>query len=212
MIKTPFFLAVLAVALGMPLATPAFAQDPGAQTFVEGEHVKINALLRQPESADRNAHVNQVLDSMVDYDELARRTFGQPCPAAEPACQNHWGALADAQKTEATSLLRQLVEKNYRKNLVKTLDYDITYKGAREAEGDTRIRTEAKSKSKPRDPAIQVDYVVRGANGAYHVVDIVTEGSSLTKNYYDQFHKMLTNPDQGYPHLVAKLREKIAKP
>jgi ABC-type transporter MlaC component len=41
-------------------------------------------------------------------------------------------------------------------------------------------------------------------------VDIVTEGSSLTKNYYDQFHRMLTTQGQGYSYLVQKLRDKIA--
>jgi ABC-type transporter MlaC component len=58
---------------------------------------------------------------------------------------------------------------------------------------------------------VQVDYVVKPEGSAYRVVDIVTEGSSLTKNYYDQFHKMLTTPGQGYPHVVKKLNEKIAK-
>ena len=63
----------------------------------------------------------------------------------------------------------------------------------------------------PRDPPIQIDYVVRGSPGSYHVVDIITEESSLTKNYYDQFHRMLTNPDQGYSYLVKKLNDKIAQ-
>jgi hypothetical protein len=39
----------------------------------------------------------------------------------------------------------------------------------------------------------------------------VTEGSSLTKNYYTQFDKMLSTPDQGYAHVVKKLRDKLAK-
>ena len=148
---------------------------------------------------------------MVDYEELARRAFGQPCPAAIASCANHWAELTDAQKTEVTGLLKALVEKNYRKNLIKTLDYDVTFKGTKEQAGDSKIRTEAKSKLKPRDPPVQVDYVVRSTNGAFHIVDIVTEGSSLTKNYYDQFHKMLTTPGQGYPHIVEKLNEKLAR-
>ena len=45
---------------------------------------------------------------MVDYDELARRAFGQPCPAAIPSCTNHWGELTDAQKAEVTDLLKRL--------------------------------------------------------------------------------------------------------
>ena len=39
----------------------------------------------------------------------------------------------------------------------------------------------------------------------------MTEGSSLTKNYYDQFRKKMHNPGEGYPNIVQKLREKIAK-
>ena len=45
----------------------------------------------------------------------------------------------------------------------------------------------------------------------FKVVDIVTEGSSLTKNYYDQFRKKMHNPDEGYPNIVQKLKDKIAK-
>ena len=111
-----------------------------------------------------------------------------------------------------SGLLRRLVEKNYRKNLSKTLDYDVAYQGASPSGGDSAVHTEATSVSKPRDPAVLVDYVVHGAPGSFHVVDIVTEGSSLTKSYYDQFHRMLTNPDQGYAYVVKKLNDKLAQP
>ncbi len=30
----------------------------------------------------------------------------------------------------------------------------------------------------------------------------------MTKNYYDQFHRMLTTAGQGYPYLVKKLQDK----
>jgi ABC-type transporter MlaC component len=205
------WLATLALAAALVVAPMVQADDAGAQSFVESEHTQITSLLRQPASAGRDAKISQTLDSMVDYDELARRAFGLPCPTAEPGCTNHWAELTDARKAEVSVKLKQLVQKNYRKNLVKTLDYDITYKGAKDAGADTRIRTEAKSKANPRDPAVQVDYLVRPAGSSYHVVDIVTEGSFLSKNYYDQFHKMLTDPAKGYSYLVGKLDEKIAK-
>jgi ABC-type transporter MlaC component len=207
---------MLALALACGLSTTASAADEGPQGFVEKQHLRLSALLHEAPSATRDQRITHELDGLVDYDELARRTLGQPCPRSVRDCVNYFGQLSDARKTEVTSLLKQLVEKNYRKNLEKTLDYDVTYKGAKDLEGDTKIRTEAKSKSKPRDPAVQVDYVVRGDAGAYHVVDIVTEGSSLTKNYYDQFDKKFkAHPgdfDAGYAEIVKKLREKIAKP
>jgi ABC-type transporter MlaC component len=103
------------------------------------------------------------------------------------------------------------VAKNYRKNLVKVMEFEISYKGFKDTSGDTRVKTEAKNRLKPRDPAVQVDYIVTGAGGGYKTVDIYTENSSLAKNYYDQFHKMMITPGQGYPYIVTKLNEKIAK-
>jgi len=182
-----------------------------AQTFIQQNHARLERLLHEPQTVARDVQVTQALDSFVDYDELTRRAFGEPCPSSIPGCEDLWAKYADSQKEELRDLLGQLVRKSYRKNLTKTLDYDVAYRGERAASGDTRVLTEAKSKSKPRDPAVRVDYVLKQTPKGYRVVDIVTEGSSLTKNYYDQFRKKMNNPGEGYPNIIQKLREKIAK-
>jgi ABC-type transporter MlaC component len=188
------------------------ARDPrDPEAFVQRETQKLAQLLRQPKTGARDTQVMQELDTMVNYDELVHRAFGQPCHASLPSCTNDWAALGDDQKKEVSSLLRQLIQKNYQKNLEKTLDYEITYKGEKADAGDTKIRTEAKSKSKPRDPAVQIDYVVREINGKLQIVDMITEGTSLTKSYYEQFDKKLKNPADGYPNIVTKLKERLAK-
>ena len=203
-------LAMVALACTVSGAAHA-AGDP--QGFVQQEHQKLSGLLHQPKTSSRDTQVQQELDGMVDYDELTHRAFGQPCPGSLPACTNDWAARSEAEQKELASLLRQLIQKNYQRNLEKTLDYDVTYKGEKPTNaGDTKIRTEAKSKTNTRDPAIQVDYVVHEKNGKLYVVDIITEGASLTKTYYDQFDKKLKNPAEGYASIVQKLREKIAKP
>jgi phospholipid transport system substrate-binding protein len=185
--------------------------DAGAPSFVEKEQGKLVSLLKQPSSATRDAQVVGELDTMVDYDQLTQRTFGAPCPKSLQGCTNQWAKLTDAQKTEVSELLKKLVQKSYKKNLMKTLDYEITFKSAVENEGETRVRTLAQSKTNAREAPTTVDYIVIGSAGSYHVVDIVTEGSSLTKNYYTQFDKMLQTPEQGFSHVVKKLREKLAK-
>jgi phospholipid transport system substrate-binding protein len=190
------------------VAGGASADVEQAKTFVEREHGKLKTLVEANAPSD---DVRKAIDNMVDYDQLAMRTLGKPCPTTVPSCTNHWDALTPEQRTEVTGLLRKLVEKNYHKNLNKTREYDISYRGAKD-QGDnvSKIKTEAKSKAKPRDPAVQVDYVILGSGDHYRVIDIVTEGSSMTKNYYDQFHRMLTTEGQGYTYLVQKLRDKIA--
>jgi ABC-type transporter MlaC component len=209
--------------LGLLLITAASAASPGVaqaddatgpQAFVQRGTQKLAQLLRQPKTGARDTQVMQELDAMVNYDELVHRAFGQPCHVSLPTCTNDWATLADDQKKEVSTLLRQLIQKNYQKNLEKTLDYEITYKGEKAdlgSTGDTKIRTEAKSKSKPRDPAVQIDYVVREINGKRQIVDMITEGTSLTKSYYEQFDKKLKNPADGYPNIVSKLKERLAK-
>jgi phospholipid transport system substrate-binding protein len=200
----------LALSLGAPPLAAASADDP--QAFVEKGHQRIAELLRQPESTARAGELDRALTSFVDYDELTRRAFGDPCPPAEPSCENLWGGYSDAQRTEVRGLLEKLIRKNYEKNLKKTLDYEVTYRGQRDAGGDTKVLTEAKNKLKPREPSVRVDYVVKPTEHGLKVVDIVTEGSSMTKVYYDQFRKKMHEPSEGYPNIVQKLNEKIAAP
>ncbi len=201
--------ASLAMALSAP---PVAAADDAAQGFIEHEHAKLERMLRDPASSAKDAQIKDALDGFVDYGEVTRRAFGEPCPPSIPSCDDLWAKYTDAQKDEVTDLLTRLVRKSYRKNLMKTLDYDVAYRGSRDAAGDTRVLTEAKSKTKPRDPSVRVDYVVRQTPSGYRVVDIITEGSSMTKNYYEQFRKKMQNPGEGYPNIVQKLRENIAKP
>ena len=205
------------VAAVLPLAllasVPGFARaDDAATTFVRSQQDQLRVLLKQPQTPARDAQVTAALGRLVDYDAVTRRAFGEPCPVETPACKDHWAELSDAQKGEVAGLLRRLVEKNYRQNLGKTLDDTVTYQGASPSGGDAAVHTEATSVSKPRDPAVLIDYVVHGAPGAERVVDVVTEGSSLTKSYFDQFHRMLTNPEQGYAYIVKKLNDKLAQP
>jgi ABC-type transporter MlaC component len=190
---------------------PSHAAIEDPQGFVEHEHHHVEQLLHEPASPTRDAEVQAALVSFVDYDELTHRAFGEPCPIALPSCDDLWAKYDNGQRTELRSLLEQLVRKTYQRNLLKTLNYDVTYRGSRDVAGDTRVLTEAKDRLKPREPAVRVDYIVKQTAGGPRVVDIVTEGSSLTKNYYDQFRKKMANPAEGYPNIVQKLREKIAK-
>ena len=211
-----FRAAAAAVALSCTfVAGGAFVDVDAAKAFVQEKHSNIKELVEKGSPADK---VKEAMGGMIDYEQLARRTMGSPCPPAVPQCTNHWDgdgkdipALTADQKKEVTGLLKNLVEKNLQKNLNKTKDFDVSYSGAKDI-GDnlSKIKTEAKSKQKPRDPAVQVDYVILGTGDKYRVIDIVTEGSSMTKNYYDQFHRMLSTDGQRYPYLAQKLRDKIA--
>ncbi|HEY8041189.1 MAG TPA: ABC transporter substrate-binding protein [Polyangiaceae bacterium] len=191
------------------LTAPAHAED--GQGFVEREHFTLQKLLHEPASAARDAQVNTALDGFVDYDELIRRAFGEPCHPTLPNCEDIWAGYDEAKRAEVHDLLKALLQKSYRKNLLKTLDWEVAYEGQRDMGSETRVITKAKSKLKPHDPPTRVDYIVKQTPSGWKVVEWTVEGSSVTKNYYDQFYKKMHKPEEGYANIVAKLREKVAK-
>ena len=182
----------------LTFAGSAFAEDP--QEMIQREQTKVVQLLHRAASENRDKQVNGILDAMVDFDLLTQRCFGA-----------HWDELTEEDKTEMRDLLRQLVEKSWRRNLIKTLDYNVDYKGAEagENDGEQLVRTEAKSKTNSREPPVRVNYVIVDSSG-WRVVDIITEGSSLTTNYGRQIHKMMTTDGERAPYVKRRLREKIA--
>lgn len=188
------------------LATTASADVAGAQTFVEKEHGHIKKLV---EENAPSSEVKQAMDALVDYDDLARRTMGKPCPTQVPQCTNYFDQISPEKQKELTAAIRALIEKNYLKNMRKSKDYDVTYKSAKETgEGLAKVRTEAKNKVKPRDPSVLIDYVVKFDNGKYYAIDFITEGSSMVKNYYDQNAKIMQK--DGIDALIAKYKKKAA--
>ncbi len=203
--------ALSVITCGIALASSAFAVGQSPDDYVKTQHARLETLLRQPESPARGAQVSASLDGMIDYEALTRRTFGEPCPV--DGCVDHWAKdLSPEQRTEALGLIKTLVQLSYKKNLSRTLSYNIAYSGSQALGADFVVHTEAKSKVDLREPSVLVDYVLAGSSGGpYHVIDIVTERSKLTKNYYDSFHKYLTTPGQGFGYLKTKVQDKITK-
>jgi ABC-type transporter MlaC component len=193
--------ALLAVAVSV--AGSASADE---QSFLRAEHEKIIQLLRQDVKDQagrqkRDQQISAVLANMVDYDELTKRCF-----------REHWKDLTDEQKEKVKAELKRLVEKTQKRNLNKGANYEITYKGQeRSGDSDVKVKTSARSLVNRREPEVAVDYIVSNKNGRPQLVDIITEHSPLTRNYYTQFHQMLTNKDQGFDYLLKKVREKADK-
>lgn len=201
----------------LALGPAAHADELGdAQNYVQKENNTISALLKQPASPSRDSQIAGVLDGYIDYDELTRRAFGEPCPPQGGDCDKLWTKLSDADKNEMKDLLRQLVQKNYRKNLIKTLDFDVAYQGAREVKGENRVITQAKNKVRVHDnTSVKIEYVVRSTGGGtFKLVDIITENSRLTTNYFRQFVSLWKKgPEKDAPDRIkTALKKAIAKP
>lgn len=190
MIARRHLLTLAAASLCLALVPSAHAAS--AEEFVKAKHAELTKLLKQGRP---DAEVDKVFDQVLDYRILAEASLGE-----------HWAGRSPAEREEFTALLSKLVRASYRKNLKKTLGYEVTYQGTEKGKDGEVVRTIAKSTKDARQEPLSIDYVVRTEGGAPRIVDVVTEGSSMVGNYRSSFNRIMKK--SGFPEVLKRMRKK----
>lgn len=183
---------------GAPLAR---AEENGTR-FLEARHRGVQQILqdRATSAAAQQARVQKLshaLEQLLDLQELSRRSLA-----------DHWSGLQPAQRDEFVSLLSQLVQQSYRKNLESTLNFAVRYTAESPLADGVLVRTMARSKTNRRAPEVSIDYALhRDANG-FRVYDVTTDGVSLVDNYRRQFDRIIRR--DGWASLIERMRKKLS--
>jgi phospholipid transport system substrate-binding protein len=185
-----------AFVFAMSLSLPAFAAE--AENFVRGKQSELSALVSKTKSAEDEKRLDAAFDAVFDYDSLAKQTL-----------KDSWAERTPAERTEFTNVLKDLVRNAYRKNLKKTLGYDIDYKGELDADSGKLVKTVARNAKNSREEPVSVDYLVHQVDGKWLINDIVTEGSSLVRNYRNQFRRVIQK--HGFEELLKRMKTKRDK-
>ena len=184
------FLSLVICAAALAVAPVALAAS--AEEFVK---VKQTELMKLVKAGKGDAEVDKVFDQVLDYRVLAEAALGE-----------HWADRTPAERDEFTDLLSKLVRASYRKNLKKTLGYDITYNGTEKGKDGEIVRTTAKNVKDAREEPMSIDYVVRSQAAGQRIVDVVTEGSSMVGNYRSSFNRIMKKG--GFPEVLKRMRKK----
>jgi phospholipid transport system substrate-binding protein len=184
------------VALILALSGPAMAADDSAQSFMKDRQTELSGLVRNKASQENTKKIETTFDAILDYDALAQGSL-----------ENHWAERSDAERREFQDTLKKLVQRAYRKNLDRTASYDVQFDGETKAGENTVVKTMAKSRTNAREEPISIDYVVHRVGPTWRIVDIVTEGSSLVKNYRQQFTRIIKK--DGFPELMRRMKAKL---
>jgi phospholipid transport system substrate-binding protein len=184
---------ILLLSFASVLLVPAVATaDAQSERFIKDRQAELTTALRK---GDR-AKVDEVFDVMIDYKSIARDSLGE-----------HWDRLKNEQRTQFICILRNLVSDAYRRDLEKTLNYEVRYKGSSKVERGHLVKTVATSKTDKREEPISIDYVVHQVGDKLMVRDILTEDSSLVGNYNAQFRRIIKK--KGFDALIEKMEKKL---
>jgi phospholipid transport system substrate-binding protein len=188
--------------LAAPIA--AFAtESPMAQLKQQNE--RIDKILKRkpaagsPDEQSAKSELKAAVNHLIDYHELAQR-----------ALSDHWGKLSAAQQEEFVSTLRELIEKNYVKQLRSTLEYEVMYKKEQLADTEATINTTVKVRTKGKSTDTAIDYKMKRIKDQWLVYDVITDDVSMLRNYKNQFNKIISQ--ESYDALIKKMRKKIEEP
>jgi len=193
--KKSFVIGSLILALG--LSGTAFAGGDTPLEFVKSRQAELTALLKKGNSAENQKKIETVFDAILDYDALAQGSL-----------RGNWDDRTPAERREFQDVLKQLVQRAYRRNLDRTLDYDVSFEGTQQQAGDSVVNTVAQNRKNAREEPISIDYNVHKVGAAWRIDDIVTEGSSLVANYQQQFNRIIKK--DGFAELMRRMKKRLA--
>lgn len=188
----------LLLAFAVLVGLPALAWAGPAETSLKEKQTDLFALIKKGKSAENEKKIEALFDTLLDYETLAKESLGP-----------HWDDRSAEEKKEFQEVLKKLVRNAYRRNLKKTLAYDVAYNGEDEAKKGVLVKTVAKSKKNVREEPLSIDYLMHELDGKWVVYDLVTEGSSLVGNYKSQFGRVIKK--NGFPELIKRMKRKLGK-
>lgn len=185
----------------LPVAALAETTAPARQ-FLQQRHAEVVQILKRSAKGDdainqRDTELKHALANLLDFEELSKR-----------ALADHWESLSTDKRQNFSSLLSQLVERSYQKNLESTMDFRVTYDQERRVGDSIVVSTEARSTKNRRAPPVAIDYTLNSSGKSYRVYDITTDGVSLVSNYKRQFNKIIER--DGWNALLERMKKKLS--
>jgi phospholipid transport system substrate-binding protein len=191
-------LTLLPLALMLITISSNAAAQASPMAFLQKIDAQLKPLLANTQANEKK--IVKIVNRMLDFPTLCKSSLGK-----------HWTApeRTEAQRKDFTKTLHALIEKNVVARLKDTKSHVITYE-SEEVDGKRgTVVTIVADGTGPRAVQTEIAYKMRKQGAKWVVVDMVTDGVSLTSNYRSQFNKIITQ--DGWDVMMQKMRDKLAE-
>jgi phospholipid transport system substrate-binding protein len=149
-----------------------------------------------PEAEAKNADIRKIVGSFLDFDELARR-----------ALVKHWDGLPPGKRADFVKTLRELVERNYVKQLYGQPDYDLRLEREEKTDKDATVWGTLHASSKGKKITMALEYKLVRKGDRWVVYDVITDELSLLENYRAEFNKVIAK--ESFDALLTKMKKRL---
>ncbi len=111
--------------LAMLLVAPA----TGPMGMLRNANEQLRVLLRRPKD-DEADRMRKIVGGFLDYEELGQRSLA-----------GHWEKLTPEQRQQFLHIFRDLIERNYIRQLRNNVDFQIEYRGEKLAGTEATVQS-----------------------------------------------------------------------
>jgi phospholipid transport system substrate-binding protein len=190
--------AVAALALVPGLR--AFAQSAAdrASAFVKNTGERLVAVVNGPGSMqEKRQRLQQVIDSAVDVDGVARFCLGR-----------YWRSATSEQQKQYIALFHDVLLNNIGGKLGEYQGVKFTVLRAQDREDNQVVSTVVE---RPNNPPTNVDWIISEASGSPKIVDVVAEGTSLRLTQRSDYAAYLARNNNSVQSLIDAMRQQVAQ-
>ena len=171
---------------------------PHAIGFVQSTSGQLVAIVNgsgTPE--EKRRRLQEVLNSSVDVDDIARFCLGR-----------FWRIATPEQQRQYIPLFHDLLT-------TKIADHLGEYEGVRVTIGAVRAAADTEivitTVERPRDPAQRIDWVVSTSTGEPKIIDLLSEGTSLRLTQSSDFAAYLARHQYNIHELIEAMRQIVSR-
>jgi len=169
---------------------------------------KSNAALRKlfqkqppswsPEQDAKRSEMRKIVSGFLDFEELAHRSLAR-----------HWDGIAPKQRTEFVGVLRDLIERNYIKQVHGQPNYEMHFRKEAVANSEATVDATLDTSNDGKKVSVEMEYKLLFKGSRWLVYDVITDEQSMLENYRAEFNKIITK--ESFDALLKRMRKRLEK-
>jgi phospholipid transport system substrate-binding protein len=151
-----------------------------------------------PEHDAKRSEMRKIVSGFLDFEELAHRALAR-----------HWEGLTAKQRSEFVGVLRDLIERNYIKQVHGQPNYDLHFRKEAITDGESTVNATLESSNDGKKVTVEMEYKLLFKGGHWLVYDVVTDEQSMLENYRAEFNKIITK--ESFDALLKRMKKRLEK-
>jgi phospholipid transport system substrate-binding protein len=186
----------------------AAPSTPPAGSSPMAELKKSNAALKKlfaksaptwsPEHEAKRLEMRKIVNGFLDFEELAHRALAR-----------HWEPLTTKQRSEFVAVLRDLIERNYIKQVHGQPNYELHFTKEAITGSEATVNATLETQNQGKKVTVEMEYKLLYKGNRWLVYDVITDEQSMLENYRAEFNKVISK--ESFDALLKKMKKRLEK-